>query len=71
VNGDNKDLFLLIKVIRIQKGADLLSSNTFMRQIKMIFNKRLEKLVQENPKLANNSDLDNNNIMLILVISNL
>lgn len=35
----------------------------------MIFNKRLERLVIENPKLANNSDVDNNNIMLILMIS--
>jgi len=42
-----------------------------MRQIKMIFHKRLEKMVKENPELANNSDIDNNNIMLILVISNL
>lgn len=35
----------------------------------MIFNKKLERLVDENPKLAKNSDLDNNNIMLILMIS--
>jgi hypothetical protein len=37
----------------------------------MFFNKRLEKLILENPSLAQNSDIDNNNIMLILVISNL
>lgn len=62
-------LFLLIKIVRLQQGSNLVNSNTFMRQIKMIFNKKLERLVDENPKLAKNSDLDNNNIMLILMIS--
>ena len=37
----------------------------------MIFKERLENLIQESPELARNSDIDNNNIMLILIISNL
>ena len=60
---------MLIKIIRLQKGIELVSSNSFMRQIKTIFNKRLEKLVSDDPYLANNIDIDNNNIMQILMIS--
>ena len=66
---DHNELFYVVKIIRIQKGYHLLSSNSFMKNIKHLFHLRLEKIVQENPRLANNSDLDNNNIMLILMIS--
>jgi len=51
------------------KGYHLLSSNTFMRQVKSLFNRRLERIIKQDPDLAENSDLDNNNIMLILMIS--
>ena len=40
-----------------------------MRQVKMLFSKNLERIIQNEPELAENSDLDNNNIMLILMIS--
>jgi len=35
----------------------------------MLFSKNLERIIQNEPELAENSDLDNNNIMLILMIS--
>lgn len=62
-------MWYIIKIVRIQKGYHLLSSNTFMRQVKMLFSKNLERIIQNEPELAENSDLDNNNIMLILMIS--
>ena len=65
----NVKLFFIIKIIRIQKGFHLLSSNSFMRQVKLLLNKKLERIIQNDPELAENSDLDNNNIMLILMIS--
>lgn len=68
-HNENIKLFFIIKIIRIQKGYHLLSSNTFMRQVKMLFNRRLENIIKSDPELAENSDLDNNNIMLILMIS--
>ena len=40
-----------------------------MRQVKMLFNNRLVNIIKSDPELAENSDLDNNNIMLILMIS--
>jgi len=40
-----------------------------MRQVKTLFNKRLEHIIATDAKLAENSDLDNNNIMVILMIS--
>jgi hypothetical protein len=68
-NGQQRKLWYIIKIVRIQKGYHLLSSNTFMRQVKMLFSKNLERIIQNEPELAENSDLDNNNIMLILMIS--
>jgi len=62
-------LCYIVKIIRIMKGYHLLSSNTFMRQVKGLFIRRLENLIKSDPELAENSDLDNNNIMLILMIS--
>lgn len=35
----------------------------------MLFNKRLEHIINTDPELAENSDIDNNNIMVILMIS--
>ena len=68
-DGPQRKLCYFIKVIRIKKAGYLLSSNTFMRQVKVIFQQRLQKLIDEDPELAENCDLDNNNIMLILMIS--
>lgn len=67
--GEQRKLWYIIKIVRIQKGYHLLSSNTFMRQVKMLFSKNLERIIQNDPELAENSELDNNNIMLILMIS--
>jgi len=40
-----------------------------MRQVKLLLNKKLERIIQNDPELAENSEIDNNNIMLILMIS--
>lgn len=37
--------------------------------MKIFFNKKLDRIIQNDPELAENSALDNNNIMLILMIS--
>jgi hypothetical protein len=40
-----------------------------MKLIKMIFNKRLDYIVHSNKQLANNNEIDNNNISKLLMIS--
>ena len=40
-----------------------------MRHIKDLFKARLQRIIDDEPELADNSDLDNNNIMTILMIS--
>ena len=40
-----------------------------MRQVKTLFNKKLEHIIATDPELAEDSNLDNNNIMIILMIS--
>ena len=39
-----------------------------MRHIKDLFKARLQRIIDDEPELADNSDLDNNNIMTILMI---
>lgn len=56
--------------MRIMKGYHLLGKNTFMRQVKALFFNRLQMLIVRDPVMAENSDLDNNNITLILMITN-
>uniref|UniRef100_A0A7S3FW38 Cyclic nucleotide-binding domain-containing protein n=1 Tax=Strombidium rassoulzadegani TaxID=1082188 RepID=A0A7S3FW38_9SPIT len=62
-------LSYVVKIIRIMKGYHLLSPNTFMRQVKMVFNSRLERIIKNDPQLAEDMHIDNNNIMHILMIS--
>ena len=40
-----------------------------MKLVKTIFNKRLESIVKSNKSLANNNEVDNNNISKLLMIS--
>ena len=40
-----------------------------MRQIKQVYQKKLENLILNDPDMRDNMDIDNNNIMQILVIS--
>ena len=68
-NSKHASLFYIIKTYRIHKGSQLLSSNSFMKLVKMIFNKRLDYIVQSNKKLANNNEIDNNNIGKLMMIS--
>lgn len=61
--------FYIIKVLRLEQGAALLSTNSFMKMVKMVFNKRLESMVS-NKKYSNNNEVDNNNISKLLMIAN-
>lgn len=47
-----RKLFYMVKVIRIQKGRNLFSSNSFMRFVKDMFQWRLERYVLTDPELA-------------------
>jgi hypothetical protein len=61
-------LFYLVKVIRLIETFALLTDNKgFMNIIKKFFESRLKK-VCEDPKLAENIDLDQNKIMMVIMI---
>lgn len=55
------NLFYIVKVLRLEQGSALLSTSSFMKIVKILFHKRLESVVSDS-KLANNNELDNNNI---------
>ena len=64
-----RKLFFMIKVIRIQKGRTLFSSNSFMKLVKESFQWRLEKYVLNDRELREDQRFENNQINLILKIS--
>ena len=62
-------LFFLVKCIRISKSMKLLDTKAFMRSVKSYFNQILKKAC-EDPDIAEEINLDNNNIMSMLYIGN-
>ena len=67
--GDNIKLFYSTKILRLSKGFFLLGSNQAIRQVKLIFHRRLLNLIKNDPDLASNMEIDNNNIKLIIIFS--
>jgi len=62
-------LFLLLKMIRLVKGFSLFDIPKMMEFIKNAFKKNLEYIVENDEELANNREIDNNNIESILLAS--
>ena len=60
-------LLYLIKVLRIIDTRELLDSNNFMSVVKASYNSKLQKII-EDPRLANDIDLDQNKIVTIIII---
>ena len=46
-------LFLLIKIVRITRGFELMSTKVFMTQVKSHFSKKIMSLIQNNEEHAN------------------
>jgi len=55
-------LFFLIKMVRLVKGFSLFDVPKMMAVIKMMFQKNLQYIVLNDKELANDRDIDNNNI---------
>ena len=62
-------LFLLLKMIRLVKGFTLFDVPKMMEVVKSGFQKNLHYIVENDEELANNREIDNNNIEEILIIS--
>lgn len=59
-------IFFLIKCFRLKETFDLLDTGKFMKQVKRIFEKKLDKICDD-PELANNINMDQNKIMTIIL----
>ena len=57
----------MIKCLRLLETFEMLDTGRFMKRIKKIFEKRLEEIVKD-PKLADNTVLDQNKILTIIMI---
>lgn len=58
----------LIKIIRIRKVNAIFNVQLFMTEVKKISYSRLERMIEHDPDLAENQDIDNNNIELLMKI---
>ena len=56
-------------MLRLIKGFALFDVHRIMEAIKNIYKKKLQNIIKNHPKLANNEDQDNNKIEQILFIS--
>ena len=52
----------------MRKVNDIFNVQLFMHEVKKISFSRLERLIEREPKLAENQDIDNNNIELLMKI---
>lgn len=68
--GQKERLFFVIKIIRLVNGFKLFHVANIMKTIKKQFQRKLEIIIKEKPELADNMDIDNNNISLLIMISN-
>lgn len=70
LRGQKERLFFVIKIIRLLNGFKIFQVAKIMKVIKSHYQKKLDDLIIENPELADNMDIDNNNISLLIMISN-
>lgn len=62
-------LMYFIKLIRLYRGLQLLNIRVFMNHIKQFTYSRLEKIIDENPDLANSKTQDSAHIIKIMLTS--
>jgi hypothetical protein len=60
-------LLFLVKCLRLLETFEMLDTGAFMRRIKKVYEKRLDKIC-EDPKLAEDTVLDQNKILTIIMI---
>lgn len=58
----NPQLMYFVKIIRILKGIKIFDRKTFMRQVQNYYTRKMQKIIDEDPNLAENQILDNNYI---------
>jgi hypothetical protein len=62
-------LFYLVKLMRLNKGFDILHVPTLMSKIKIIYKERSVKRIEEDPRIGNDKMNDNNKIQEVLLIN--
>ena len=65
--GGNERLFYLIKIIRLFNGFKLFNVPDIMENIKYYNRKKLEKIIRDDPILAEDKINDNNNITKMIM----
>lgn len=62
-------LLFLLKILRVFNGFEALNQTTFMKEVKIFYNKKIDLILRNNRKLASNHTVDNNYIARIIFIS--
>ena len=66
-NGFDKLLYLF-KVLRLEKGFEILNVGNIMSAVKIFYQRRLNDIILNNPYLADNTLVDNNRITELIQI---
>lgn len=61
-------LFYLVKIMRFVNGLRIFSVPAIMEKVKMFYKEKLNKVIKDNPILADNIEIDNNNITTLIII---
>jgi len=65
---ETQQLVLLLKLLRLPRLKDVVDTKNFQDKVKYLFKRRLKRLLQNNPKIPQESNVDNNKIMLQISI---
>ena len=69
---DGKErLFILIKIIRLVNGFKVFQVRNLMEVIKNFYQKKLETIIENDPVLAEDIEVDNNCISILITLNNL
>jgi len=68
LENNRNQLFLLIKLMRLFKGFRILDEHVIMGKVKNIYKERAKKLIETEPKVANDTLNDHNKIQDLLLI---
>ena len=71
IKAKHRKLLYFSKLIRLRNGFKYLSHKVFMKGIKSTVHKRVAKIIESDPKLANSKVKDNNFVSLIILVSHI
>ena len=71
LEGGKERFFILIKIIRLLNGFKVFQVRNLMEVINSYYQKKLDNIIENNPELAEDTNVDNNNISFLITLNSL